>query len=181
MSHQTTFCPYEEVDETKVQDPGNDIQSPRSQSPINGGVAWLSVAAGFLGFVIAWGPTTAFGIFQDYYQRTILANSTASDIAWIGTVNAFLLVATGVCSGPLFDRGYGKVLICTGCLTVVFGMMMLSISQKYYQIMLAQGVCSGIGAGIIYVPILALVNSTFVSVKRAVANGFVTLGASVGM
>ena len=66
-----------------------------------------------------------------------------------------------------------------GCVMAVFGMMMLSLASEYYQAILAQGVCFGIGSGLIYVPALAFVNTHFTS-KRAVAMGCVTCGASVG-
>lgn len=66
-----------------------------------------------------------------------------------------------------------------GMIMATFGMMMLSLSTKYYQILLSQGFCFGIGAGLIYVPALAFVNVNFVK-KRALAIGIVTGGASVG-
>jgi hypothetical protein len=34
----------------------------------------------------------------------------------------------------------------------VFGIMMASISTKYYQILLAQGFCSGIGCAMLFNP-----------------------------
>ncbi|PLB52452.1 MFS general substrate transporter [Aspergillus steynii IBT 23096] len=148
--------------------------------PHNGGIAWLSVLAGFLAFVIAWGPASGCGSFQDYYETQLLTQSSPSKISWIGTTNVFLLIGTGVCSGPLFDRGYGRFMVCGGCVTVIFGMMMLSLSQKYYQVMLSHGICVGLGAGITYIPMLALVNCNFVGAKRAIANGVVASGGSAG-
>lgn len=95
-------------------------------------------------------------------------------------MNAFLLISTGVCSGPFFDRGYGRSMICVGCVAVVFGMMVLSLSQEYYQVMLSHGICVGVGSGFVYVPLLALVNSSFVGMRRAIANGIVASGGSAG-
>ena len=156
------------------------LEGPTSvPPPPNGGLtAWLSVFAAFLLFLIAWGPSTGFGAFQEYYQRDLLASYSPSAISWIGTVNATLLISTGVLAGPLFDRGYVRQLMLLGCFMAVFGEMMLSLSTKYYQIMLAQGFCSGIGAGLVYVPSIAMVNTTFTT-KRALAMGLVTSGASV--
>lgn len=54
--------------------------------------------------------------------------------------------------GWIFDRYGPKYLLFSGSFLHVFGLMMTSISTKYYQVMLAQGVCSGIGAAIIYLP-----------------------------
>lgn len=56
---------------------------------------------------------------------------------------------------------------------------MLSLATEYYQIILALGVCNGIGAGLVYVPTLAFVNVSFTS-RRAIAMGLVTAGASIG-
>lgn len=63
---------------------------------------------------------------------------------------------------------------------VIFGQMMLSLSTKYYQVMLSQGFCVGIGAGLIYVPAIAMVSTRFTT-KRAIAMGLITSGASLGM
>lgn len=62
---------------------------------------------------------------------------------------------------------------------VIFGQMMLSLSTKYYQVMLSQGVCVGTGAGLIYVPAIAMVSTQFTT-KRAIAIGLITSGASLG-
>ena len=74
--------------------------------PDGGARAWL-VAAGAAGaFFCTLGYTNAFGIFQAYYTFEQLPNEGADRIAWIGSVQAFLMFATGAVGGPLFDR-YG--------------------------------------------------------------------------
>ena len=45
-----------------------------------------------------------YGTFEAYYL-TVLPR-TASEIAWIGTFQGFLLVVVGVMSGAFHDRGY---------------------------------------------------------------------------
>ena len=62
---------------------------------------------------------------------------------------------------------------------LIFGIMMLSLSTTYYQVLLSQGICMGVGSGILYVPSLALIASSFTT-KRALAVTFVTAGSSVG-
>jgi MFS family permease len=157
------------------------IEDKTPRTPPNGGAkAWLSVLAAFILFFVSWGPATGYGAYQDYYQRNLLASYSSSTIAWIGTVNATLLVATGVLAGPLFDQGYVRHLMVLGAILLVLGQMMLSLSDQYYQIILSQGICSGIGAGLVYVPSIALVNTQFTT-KRALAMGLVTSGASLGM
>jgi predicted MFS family arabinose efflux permease len=121
----------------------------------------------------------AFGSFQSFYALIYIPTSTASNIAWIGTVQSWLLIVGGLLSGPLFDLGYYQTMIFVGSFLGVFGMMMLSLADQYYAIFLSQGVCMGLGFGLLYVPSIALVSRTFTS-RRAVALGVSTSGAPAG-
>ncbi|KAI9039423.1 putative MFS monocarboxylate transporter [Aspergillus affinis] len=148
--------------------------------PPNGGVAaWMGVFAGFILFVTTWGFSTAYGAFQQYYQTNLLRDSSSSRLSWIGTVNAFFLISTGVIAGPLFDRGFLVHVMTAGCFLTTLGLMMLSLSHEYYQVLLSQGFCCGIGSGLIYVPALSLVSTSFTT-RRGIAVGMVTTGASIG-
>lgn len=66
-----------------------------------------------------------------------------------------------------------------GSFFVVFGIMMLSLATKYWHVFLAQGICMGLGAGLLYIPSLALVGIWF-SRRRSLAMGIVTSGIAVG-
>lgn len=148
--------------------------------PPDGGLhAWLKVFGGFLIYINIWGFTLSYGAFQSYYSSTLLRSSSPSSISWIGTVQAWLLVVIGVLSGPLFDMGYFRPMLFVGNFLVVFGIMMLSLCHTYWQVFLAQGVCMGLGAGLLYIPSLALVGIWFAK-KRAIAFGIVMSGIAVG-
>ncbi|EAT92589.2 hypothetical protein SNOG_01094 [Parastagonospora nodorum SN15] len=125
------------------------------------------------------GFTLTYGAFQAYYRNTLLRNETPSAISWIGTVQAWLLIFIGVMSGPLFDLGYFRSMLIVGNFLVVFGIMMLSLSTTYWQVFLSQGLCMGLGAGLLYIPSLALVGVWF-DKKRALALGIVMSGIAVG-
>jgi MFS family permease len=120
-----------------------------------------------------------FGAFQSYYQHNFLSTSSPSAISWIGTVQSWLLILTGVLSGPLFDLGWFRPMLFIGNFGVIFGIFMLSLAKTYWQVFLAQGVCMGLGAGLLYVPSMALVGLSF-SKKRSLAQGIVTSGIAVG-
>lgn len=126
------------------------------------------------------GLLNAYGAYVSYYSTDLLADYSSTAIAWPGTLQAVLIISVGVLSGPLFDRGHLVPLLLIGSFLVVFGMMMLSLSTQYYQILLAQGICVGLGSGIIYVPSLALVSISFPPRTRALALALATCGAAVG-
>ncbi len=85
----------------------------------------------------------------------------------------------GILVGPLTDRGYLRPIMFVGSFMLVFGMMMTSISSQYYQIMLAQGICVGMGAGLIYIPALAVISTQFTT-RRPIALGCASTGAAIG-
>jgi MFS family permease len=70
-------------------------------------------------------------------------------------------------------------MLLIGNFLVVFGIMMLSLSTTYWQVFLSQGLCMGLGAGLLYIPSLALVGIWF-DKKRALALGIVMSGIAVG-
>lgn len=84
-----------------------------------------------------------------------------------------------VITGPLFDAGYFSMMVPLGTFLLVFGLMMSSISTKYYQIMLAQGICVGLGTGFLFMPAVALLPQYFKK-KRSLANGIAASGSSIG-
>lgn len=120
-----------------------------------------------------------FGAYQAYYEADLLRHKSSSSISWIGTTEGFLLGTIGVVTGPLFDRGHFYTLLLLGSFLIVFGMMMLSLASEYWQVFLAQGVCVGVGSGLLYVPSLGVLSTAF-STKRAVAIGIATSASSLG-
>lgn len=153
---------------------------PQLPPPPDGGIhAWLKVFGGFLIYINIWGFTLTYGAFQAYYKATLLPTSSPSSISWIGTVQAWLLIMIGVLSGPLFDIGYFRPMLYIGNFLVVFGIMTLSLCTQYWQVFLTQGVCMGLGAGLLYIPSLALVGIWFER-RRALAMGIVMSGIAVG-
>lgn len=126
------------------------------------------------------GLTQAFGAFNQYYVSTMLSDKSASSISWVGSAQVFLVVFPGVFTGPLFDSGHLRPLLLTGCALVVLGLGLLSIATAYWHVFLAQGLCIGLGSGLLYVPTLALVSTQFGDSVRPWAIGCVNGGGSVG-
>jgi MFS family permease len=125
------------------------------------------------------GLTNTFGAYQNFYETGILNSQTPSQISWIGSIQACLLLVGGFITGPIFDAGYPRGLVILGSATAVFGMMMTSICKEYWQVVLAQGVVTGIGMGAMYLPSVAIMPQYF-KTRRAFATGIAASGSSFG-
>lgn len=81
--------------------------------------------------------------------------------------------------GRLYDNFGPRYLLLIGAFLHVFGLMMTSISSQYYQFILAQAICSPIGAGMVMYPCFTCVTTWFMK-KRALVMGIVASGSSLG-
>ncbi|KAF2644728.1 MFS general substrate transporter [Massarina eburnea CBS 473.64] len=174
-------------DVSQEQDPGSLERVKSKQPSVNnaaaipdGGVmAWLQVLGAFFLFFNSWGIVNTFGSYQAYYESVLLPNSTPSAIAWIGSIQAFLLLVVGALSGPVYDRGYFRYLIISGTFMLVLGQMTLSACTEYWQVLLAQAICIGTGCGLLFIPSVGIL-STYFNKKVGVAMGLAASGSSMG-
>ncbi|KAJ7876424.1 major facilitator superfamily domain-containing protein [Mycena leptocephala] len=143
--------------------------------------AWATVFGAFLIQFCGFGYTTSFGVYQDFYVRDYLSQSSSSAISWIGSINTLLIVSVGLFIGHLYDRGHFHLLLYGGCLIQSFSIFMLSLCQRQqlYQMFLAQGIGMGLGAGIVYIPSVAIISHYFHK-RRALALSIVASGSSLG-
>ncbi|KAJ5964481.1 uncharacterized protein N7479_004357 [Penicillium vulpinum] len=148
--------------------------------PPNGGtLAWLNVLGSFMLYFNTWGILNTFGAYQNYYESGALFHASSSDISWVGSIAAFLLMFVGIFVGPIYDRGYLRTLLIVGSFMVVFGHMMLSLCSQFWQVVLAQGFVVGIGTGCLFVPCVAIIPQYF-STKLGAAMGAAVSGSALG-
>ncbi|KAE8345145.1 hypothetical protein BDV24DRAFT_171083 [Aspergillus arachidicola] len=166
---------------------GNEANGSRTYLAIqndagfpDGGVnAWRTALGGFLAFIASIGFMSGGSVFQSYYITTTLPSSSASDIAWIGSVQLWGCFFFGIWAGRLSDK-YGPALpLGLGTVFMVFGIMMASLSKKYYQFLLSQGFCVALGMGWIFTPALAVQSQWFLR-RRGFVVGAVMSGQNVG-
>lgn len=168
--------PHAQPDTEALAKPPTSSADP----PPNGGLqAWLHVLGAFMLWFNTWGILNAFGVFQTYYESGELFTKSSSDISWIGSIQSFMLLAVGIFVGPIYDRGYLRSLLVVGNFGVVFGHMMLSLCTEYWQVLLAQGFCVGIGAGCLFVPSVSVL-PTYFSTRIGLAVGVGSSGSSIG-
>ena len=161
--------------------PSPEVATPTAPPPPpDGGItAWLQVVGAFMIFFNTWGLINTFAVFQSYYESGALFTESSSNISWIGSIQCFLLQLTGIVAGPIYDRGYLRILLLTGSFMVVFGYMMLSLCHEYWQALLAQAICVGIGSGLLFTPSISLLPTWFSS-HIGLAVGIASSGSSLG-
>ncbi|KAE9387169.1 MFS general substrate transporter [Gymnopus androsaceus JB14] len=149
--------------------------------PEGGFAGWATVLGAFLIQFCGFGYTASFGVFQDFYTQVYITNESSSAISWIGGINAFMTITGGVVAGKFFDKGYFYHLMIGGAILESFCLFMLSLTKpnQFYQVFLSQGVGAGLGAGMMYVPSMAVVSHYFRK-RRALAMTIVASGSSLG-
>ncbi|OBZ75018.1 Riboflavin transporter MCH5 [Grifola frondosa] len=162
--------------------PDVPTSTPAKHGIPDGGLeAWSVVLGSSLAFFATFGVVNSYGVFQDYYQKTLLSASSSSTISIVGALQLFLLYGTGPLVGSIYDAFGTNILIPLGSLITVFSLMMLSLVRENqpYQIFLAQGLLFGSGIAMIFNPGLAVVGHWFRR-RRAYAIGLVAAGSSLG-
>jgi MFS family permease len=146
--------------------------------PPDGGLrAWSQVLACLLVSALTWGTTYSFGVSQLHYTSTLKLPS--AQVSWIGSVQVFIVFAMCTISGRLTDAGYARETAGAGCALATFGTFMTSLATEYWQILLAQGVCLGMGMGLVFMPAITVAGSYFQK-RRAFALAVGACGSSVG-
>ncbi|KAM3508001.1 hypothetical protein MY11210_006923 [Beauveria gryllotalpidicola] len=154
--------PTQKTDEEKVSAENERFGTP---APDGGAVAWLVVLG--------------IGAFQEFYQNGLLPSYSPGAIAWIPSLQIFFMSSMGPIVGMLYDKYGPRQLIFVGTVLHVFGLMMCSLGTRYYQILLAQGVCSAIGVSAIFQPAMSCIHGWF-DKKRGAAFGILATGSSLG-
>ncbi|KAJ3566841.1 hypothetical protein NP233_g6749 [Leucocoprinus birnbaumii] len=100
--------------------------------------------------------------------------------AWSVVFGAFLIQFC-TARGRLYDRGYMVSLLYGGSFVMSISLFMLSLAKEnqYAVVLVTQGICMGLGAGIASVPSFAIASQHFDKRRRTVLP-LITMGVSVG-
>ncbi|KAI9568011.1 major facilitator superfamily domain-containing protein [Boletus coccyginus] len=150
-----------------------------SDFPEGGIEAWCTVFGAFLAQFCQM--ASSFGVYQAFYTEQYLQNESSSAVSWIGSLSTFLVTAIGPMCGRLFDNGYFHHVYIAGAVLQSLSIFMLSLVQpgQYYQVLLAQGLVSGIGQGLMYVPSMAILSHHFKR-RRTIMMSIVSSGTALG-
>ncbi|EKJ73809.1 hypothetical protein FPSE_06010 [Fusarium pseudograminearum CS3096] len=168
-------------DAASTQSQTNDEQDQccdTIEEPPDGGLqAWLQVVTGHLVMFNSWGYFISFGIFQPHYESEF--SLPPSTVSWIGSLQVCLIFFIGTFSGRAFDAGYYRTALVVGLFLQILGIFMTSIASAYWQVLLAQGICQGLGNGVLFAPTIANM-STYFTRKKTIAISAAACGAATG-
>jgi MFS family permease len=178
--------------ETSSPAPSSDPEkaSPPPAGPQAGGInpadfpdgglqAWSCVLGGWFALFCSFGWINCIGIFQEYYQLSLLSSYPPSTISWIPSVETFFMFFCGPIVGFLYDSYGPRWLLAGGTVLHVFGLCMTSLWREYWQIFLAQSVVSSVGASAVFYTAMSSVGTWFFK-YRATAFGVMASGSSLG-
>ncbi|KAH9887037.1 MFS general substrate transporter [Cubamyces lactineus] len=147
---------------------------------LDGGLAaWLTVFGAFLALFCSFGQMNAFGTFQSWYTTHQLQEMHPSTVAWIGSVQLWVFFFSGGFIGRVFDMYGPRIIMALGTALYVASIMLTSVAVTYYDYILAQGILSGLGVGMLFYPPLASISTHF-SKYRATALGIAVVGSGLG-
>jgi len=127
--------------------------------------------------VTTWGYVNSFGVFQTYYTESL--GETQSTVSWVGSIQLWVIFVMSAFSGRALDAGLFIPTLVIGSIIQTVGIFMTSLCGNFWQLLLAQGITTGLGSGIIFCPAMGLV-TTYFTRKRALAVAIVTTGNSFG-
>ncbi|OAA50119.1 Major facilitator superfamily domain, general substrate transporter [Beauveria brongniartii RCEF 3172] len=152
----------------------------KSEPPDGGRAAWLALLSSWCMLFCTFGMINCIGTFQGYYQEVYLRAYSPGTVSWIPSLQIFIAYVTNPFTGRLYDVYGPRALVAVGTVLEVLGLVATSLSTRYYQILLAQGLCTSLGMSALYVPATALVAGWFGRRRRGLAYGLATSGSSLG-
>ncbi|KAH9941439.1 MFS general substrate transporter [Amylocystis lapponica] len=168
-----------EMDGSVTPDVPAATPPPPMVFPDGGLRAWLVVFGVSCGTCATFGYVNSWGVFQAYYQLTILSDHSPSSIAWIGSIQYALVFMPGLIFGRLFDMGHFKVPLACASALLIAATFLIAECTEFWQFVLCQGLAVGIACGAIFGPVMGTIPHWFQK-RLGLALGMMALGSSVG-
>ncbi|KAK8066915.1 hypothetical protein PG997_013662, partial [Apiospora hydei] len=158
----------------------NDCSDTTIHATPDGGYGWICVAAQFLINGFTWGIATSYSVYLSHYlSHGLFSEARPLDYAFIGGFNfAFALLVAPLAA--LLARRHGdRAPMIAGVALLPAGFVAASFAHRVWHLYLSQGLCVGLGIGLIYIPATAVVPQWF-DRRRSLANGLCAAGSGAG-
>lgn len=144
-----------------------------------GGRGWLVILGCFCISIMTYGMVNAYGVFQTYYATILFPTHSSIVLSLIGAVQTSLIYMVAPFAVPLSYALSPRVTCAFGGSLMVISFFLLPQCTQFYQVFLCQGVCYGLGGGIMFPPTLQSPYEWF-KTKRALANACSVFGTCIG-
>lgn len=157
-------------------DQGSALLPP---APDGGWLAWSHAVFGALAIFNCWGLNLSFGVFEAFYKGIYMTSHSHATIAWIGSVQLFLIFFTAIIVGRCYDLGYARHFFHAGSVGLFLVILGTSWCKTWSQLFWVQGVLTGICMGCIFCSGVLVVGEYF-SKNLGLAIGVGAAGSSIG-
>lgn len=183
-SSDTSIPSRAEAETDRATDLEHAQASPKqgavSDVPPDGGYGWVCVACAFWINGSTWGINSTYAIFLAYYlSHNYFPNTSALVYAFVGGLSISLAVLVAPLATACIRRFGTKVTLHIGIFFETISLIGASFATQKYQLILAQGICFGIGMGFLFVGSVGIIPQWF-SKKRSVANAISAAGSGCG-
>ncbi|KAF5532620.1 MCH2 (monocarboxylate permease) [Fusarium mexicanum] len=166
----------QEKDNGDMFPPRTDVPPP----PPNGGYGWVCCACVATINAHTWGLNSSYGVFLAHFiANNTFPGATSLHYAFVGSLS----IACAMLVSPLATlcvREFGtKPTLFAGIVLETASLICASFATKIYQLFLTQGVCFGLGMGLLFVPSVGIVPQWFTT-RRSLANGISAAGSGLG-
>ncbi|KAF8867447.1 major facilitator superfamily domain-containing protein [Mucidula mucida] len=172
--------PFNDMEKSAEKQDTSVIVDPL-EVPNGGTVAWMTLVGAFLAVFCSSGYVNVYGIYEDFFVREYLSESSSFQISWIGSVQVLFLGCSGIPGGYAMDHGYFRWVMLSGSLLLMFYLVMTLFcrEQQFWQMFLANCLGLGIAVGMLYVPAIGVLLHHFKK-RRSLIMGLAQAGSSVG-
>lgn len=155
------------------------VRKPVDEPP-NGGFGWVCVACTFWINASTWGINSTYAVFLAYYlSHDYFPNTSPLAYAFIGGLSISLAMFVAPLATKCISRYGTKVCLHIGIFFETLSLIGASFATKKYEIILAQGICFGIGMGFLFVGSVGIIPQWFTT-KRSIANSISAAGSGCG-
>lgn len=148
--------------------------------PEGGWKAWTVVAGSALGLMTVFGVMDTISSIQLWISQHELDEYSLSTISWVFSLYMFTCLSMGTVSGPIFDIYGIKKILAVGMVLNCGGLLATAFCTELYQFVLAFGICTGAGAGMMFNPLVGIVSHWFLR-NRGWANSLNACGSISGV
>lgn len=161
-----------------------DIEHQPDSKPVDvppdGGYGWVCVACNFWINACTWGINSTYAVFLAYYlSHDYFPNTSALAYAFIGGLSISMAMFVAPVATKCTKTFGTKVTLHVGVFLETLSLIGASFADQKYQIVLAQGICFGLGMGFLFVGSVGIIPQWFTK-KRSIANAISAAGSGCG-